>query len=108
MPINNISGLPGSSQAQRATDGSQVQVSRTEPTRQQDETGRPSTVDTVSLTDTAARLQGLETTLAQLPVVDSQRVETIQRAIEEGTFEVNAERIATKMLGFEGALDQVR
>lgn len=99
MAIDNITGLPGPQVQQR--DGAQVQVARTEPTKKQDETGRPSSVDTVTLTDTASRLRGLENTLANLPVVDSQRVEDIQRALEAGTFEMDFGRTAEKFLRFE-------
>lgn len=103
MAINNITGLPGN-QNQRTAEGSQVQVARSEPTVAQQQTGRPSTVDTVSLTDTAARLRELENSLAKLPVVDSQRVETIQQAIENGTYEPDPMRIASKMIKFEREL----
>lgn len=105
MPINNITGFPGN-QSQRASEGPQVQVARSEPTASQQQTGRPSTVDTVSLTDTAARLRELENSLAKLPVVDSQRVEDLQRAIENGSYEVDARRTAEKLLGFEQALQR--
>ena len=100
MPVTNVTGFPNN-QSQRTNDGSQVQVARSEPTASQQETGRPSTVDTVSLTDTAARLRGLENSLAELPVVDSQRVQNLQQAIADGTYEVNAKRVAGKMLGIE-------
>jgi negative regulator of flagellin synthesis FlgM len=100
MPINNVTGLPGN-QPQRTQDGAQVQVNRSEPEAEKQETGRPSTVDTVSLTDTSERLRNLENTLANLPVVDTQRVEAIQQAIAEGSFEINAEKIAEKMLQFD-------
>ncbi len=103
MPINNITGFPGP-QSQRTHEGSQVQVARSEPKVHQEQTGRPSTVDTVSLTDTAARLRELESTLANLPVVDTQRVEDIQRALAEGAFEVDPARVAEKMMAFEAQL----
>jgi negative regulator of flagellin synthesis FlgM len=105
MPINNITGFP-SSQAQQRSESSQVQVGRNEPSAKQQETGRPSTVDTVSLTDTSARLRQMENTLAQLPVVDNQRVEAIRRALAEGTFETDPERIAEKMVAMEKELDR--
>ncbi len=103
MPINNITGFQ-SGQAQQRTESSQVQVGRSEPSAKQQETGRPSTVDTVSLTDTSARLRQMENTLAKLPVVDSQRVEQVRRAIADGTFEVNPAKIAEKMVGMEKEL----
>lgn len=103
MPINNITGSQGP-QNQRTSEGTAVQVARGEPTANQQETGRPSQADTVSLTDTATRLQGLENTIASLPVEDSQRVEDIARAIENGSFEIDTGRIAEKMLDFESEL----
>jgi negative regulator of flagellin synthesis FlgM len=105
MAINNITGF-SANQAQQRTESSQVQVGRSEPSARQQETGRPSTVDTVSLTDTAARLRQMENTLAQLPVVDNQRVEEIRRAIAEGTFEVDPKRVAEKMVGLEKELSR--
>lgn len=105
MAINNITGFPGN-QSQRATDGSQVQVARSEPTASQQQTGRPSTMDTVSLTDTAARLRELENSLAKMPVVDSQRVESIQQAIANGSYEMDSGRVAEKMLRFEQDLQR--
>jgi negative regulator of flagellin synthesis FlgM len=101
MAINNITGLP-STQTPRNNEGSQV--ARDEPTTSQSETGRPSSVDTVSLSDTASRMHSLQNTLAELPVVDTQRVENIQRAIADGTFEIDPSRVAEKMLGFESDL----
>ena len=103
MPINNITGFPGN-QSQRSGEGSQVEVARKEPTASQNQTGRPSSSDTVTLTDAAAQLRSLESTLGELPVVDSQRVEDLQRAIENGSYEVDTQRIADKMLQFEANL----
>ncbi|HKJ76688.1 MAG TPA: flagellar biosynthesis anti-sigma factor FlgM [Gammaproteobacteria bacterium] len=100
MPINNITGFPGS-QAQRNGESSQAETARKEPTAPQSQTGRPSSSDTVTLTDAAAQLRSLENTVGELPVMDSQRVEDIQRAIENGSYEVDAERVADKMMQFE-------
>lgn len=104
MPINNVTGF-SSAQSQRATEGSKVEVSRSEPNVQQQETRSSSAADTVSLTDTAARLQKLENTIAQLPVVDTQRVEGLRNAIASGEYEVDAGRIADKMLKFDAELN---
>ena len=58
----------------------------------------------MSLTDTAARLRKLESTLAQLPVVDRQRVEAPRQAIADGSYRVDPARVAEKLLAFESAL----
>ena len=99
MPINNVTGFT-STQSQRATEGSRVEVARTEPSVEQQETGSTAATDTVSLTDTAARLQKLENTIAELPVMDSQRVEELRTAIANGEYKPDAGSIADKMLSF--------
>lgn len=62
--------------------------------------------DTVSLTDTAARLKELEMGLASQPVVDTQRVQSVQSAINDGSFEVDPDSVAEKMIEFETGLDE--
>ncbi|HFC53539.1 MAG TPA: flagellar biosynthesis anti-sigma factor FlgM [Gammaproteobacteria bacterium] len=57
--------------------------------------------DGVTLTSTAARLRSLENTISSLPVVDSRRVAEIKQTIDEGSYEINPQRIAEKMLDME-------
>ena len=64
--------------------------------------------DKVSFTGEASKLQALERELASQPVVDSQRVEAVRSAVDNGTFEVNPERIAEKMISLEQALTDAR
>jgi len=64
--------------------------------------GKPG--DKVSLTDTAKQLQGLADHVAQLPAVDSQRVDAIRQAVTNGTYQVHPQRVADKMVAFEKAL----
>jgi negative regulator of flagellin synthesis FlgM len=66
------------------------------------------TADRVSLTGEARQLKELETQIAAQPVVDSQRVAAVRTAIDNGTFTVNSERIAEKMLSLEQALTDAR
>ncbi|SFD92334.1 anti-sigma-28 factor, FlgM family [Thiohalospira halophila DSM 15071] len=54
--------------------------------------------DKVSFTDVASRLQSLEAAMAQEPAVDPHRVESVRQSIEDGTFEVNAESIASRLM----------
>jgi len=64
------------------------------------------TVDTdrVKLTDTAEKLRALEEQVAHQPVVDSQRVASVKKAIADGTFQVNVNRTAEKMIALENML----
>ncbi len=60
--------------------------------------------DTVQLSPAVQTLQKLEASIRELPEVDEQRVEAIRTAIAEGRFEINAERIAAKLVGLERSL----
>jgi negative regulator of flagellin synthesis FlgM len=83
---------------------SDVKVGRGEPSAAQNETGKPSTGDTVSLTDTASQLNQLATQLANLPVVDTQKVESLQQAIANGSYKVDANQIASGLTQLEYGL----
>jgi negative regulator of flagellin synthesis FlgM len=67
-----------------------------------------STADRVSLTGEALRLRELEAEISSQPVDDSQRVNAIRNAIENGTYTVNPERIAEKFLSLEQAITGAR
>ncbi len=58
----------------------------------------------VNLTDTAAKLQSLEAQIANQPVVDTQRVESVKKAIANGSFKIDSNRIAEKMADIESLL----
>ena len=79
------------------------QVGRTDPPLPKQQTGQPSTTDTVTLTDTATQLHKLEATIASLPIVDITRVEDVKSAIRNGQFQIDPQRVAGKMLSFENA-----
>ena len=72
--------------------------------KSQQKTGDSSTLDTVSLTDSAALLVKMEKAVQDAPVVDTQRVEDIRKAIANGSFEIDSARVAEKLLSFESRL----
>lgn len=55
----------------------------------------------VRLTDTAVNLKQVETRLADVPDVDRKRVESLRQRIESGAYEVNAGRLADRIIAFE-------
>ncbi len=73
-----------------------------------DNSGSGNAADSVSLTGEARQLQALEARIASEPVVDTQRVQAVRTAVEDGTFSVNPERIADKMMSLEQALTDMR
>lgn len=60
--------------------------------------------DSVVLTDTASRLQSLESLVNQAPAVDQQKVTALRQAITDGSYHVDSNRVAQKFARFETAL----
>jgi negative regulator of flagellin synthesis FlgM len=58
----------------------------------------------VQITDQARQLASLEHAVNSLPVVNESRVAQISRALEEGRYQIDAERIADKLLRAEQEL----
>ena len=104
MPIE-ITGQT-TNQLSNTKEGNNLHVVKddTSTPKSQQETGKSSALDTVSLTDSAALLAKMEKTIQDTPVVDTQRVEDIRKAIANGSFEIDTTRVAEKMLNFESRL----
>ncbi|MGS2724151.1 flagellar biosynthesis anti-sigma factor FlgM [Porticoccus sp. GXU_MW_L64] len=64
----------------------------------------PAASDTVTVTNQAARLQELEQSLANTPVVDSARVAELREAIASGSYQPDPQRIADKLSQLERKL----
>jgi negative regulator of flagellin synthesis FlgM len=52
----------------------------------------------VDISGMSARLRELDATIANVPVVDSARVNEIKQAIADGRFKVNADRVADSLI----------
>lgn len=61
----------------------------------------------VRITESARQLAALEAAVKRLPQVDEARVEKIRKAIEDGSYTIDAEATATKLLVFEHDLDSL-
>jgi negative regulator of flagellin synthesis FlgM len=68
----------------------------------------PAGSDQLQLSGKAAQLQALEAEIANLPVVDTQRVQDVQRTLATGNFEIVPARVAAKLLTFESGLGQAQ
>jgi negative regulator of flagellin synthesis FlgM len=104
MPIE-INGQPGNSQVQNQQRSEQTGNNATRASVSDEQTGNNNRgSDTVSLTDSAARLQSIQARLANVPIVDSQRVDNIRQALNEGGYQIDTNAIADRLLAFETSL----
>jgi negative regulator of flagellin synthesis FlgM len=63
-----------------------------------------STGDTVNLTRSGVLLQKLEETLANVPVVDAERVNAIREAITSGSYQIDAGAVADQIIRLDREL----
>jgi len=85
----------------RSIQGGQVSESQPRGAKSATQTaqsGAPASGPRVQLSPLGSQLAGIEAALADVPVIDSQRVEEIKLAISEGRFKVNPDVIADKLL----------
>lgn len=78
---------------ERAADGDKAETSS--------RTDASSTSSQVRLTDTATSLKQVEARIADLPNVDRARVDAVRQRVESGAYQVNAGRLADRLLAFE-------
>lgn len=93
MSVTIISGNPMPHQARQYT--TEDKAGNAQPTASADE------LATVHLTETAQQLQQ---TFNDSAVLDQEKVDKLRNAIDNGVYEIDPQRIATKIMEFEESL----
>jgi negative regulator of flagellin synthesis FlgM len=103
MPVNliglDLSGAPTSS-------ASRTSATQSATTSAQDATRQSQTP--VNITSTAALLARLQQALAAKPAIDWGAVDAIRRAIDSGSYTVNADKVAQGLIQSERTLGQLK
>ena len=86
------------------TQDSKMRPSRTDAADTPQDNAGSASQDKVSLTATAALLHKLDTEVAASPVVDTARVNGVRAAINDGSFSIDPDRVAGKLIRFELAV----
>lgn len=87
------------SKINKAKQATATQVSQTTTTR------APAPAETVSITDTAMRLNKVESQGSS--PINQERIASIKKAIAEGQYHIDPQRIAQKMIDMEDLLKDV-
>jgi negative regulator of flagellin synthesis FlgM len=96
-PLTTVKGSNSGAQAVDKAQGSAASTSTAA-------SSSSSTADQVTLTGSAITLQKLGEAVANAPVVNAQKVATVKTSVQNGTYQVDAGRVADKMLQFENGL----
>jgi negative regulator of flagellin synthesis FlgM len=96
-PAEPVAPVKGSNSGGAVTDKSQGEASGTGAAASQ-------TGDTVTLTSSARSLQKIEEAIAKAPVVNASKVAAVKNAVHSGTYQIDAGRVADKLLQFERGL----
>lgn len=64
----------------------------------------PTRGENVSLSAQAKNLKSLEQQIKEQPDIDDARVESIKAALQDGSFKIDAEKLAQKMLDFDQSI----
>ena len=62
--------------------------------------------DSIDLTANTARINRALESAAALPVIDNDRVASVKQALANGTYRIDAEKIAQKMTQFDSLINQ--
>ena len=60
--------------------------------------------ESVQLSKNARQLQSVSEKIASMPSVNSEKVAQLKQAIAEGSYQVDSQRVASKLLGLEAQL----
>jgi len=103
---NSIDGIRGihNNPAVEGQNQNRTQAAELESQAQSRVSSAPT--DSVVLTDVAAQMQKAEKVLAETPQVDKAKVEQIKASIADGSYQVNAEQVAEKLLRLEANMGQ--
>lgn len=88
-----VTGGAKSAPVERTSGGEQKVPSVTPPAR-----------DSVTLTSSARQMQKLADAVAAAPATSADRVAAVKQAVAQGSYEVNAERVADKLLAADREL----
>ncbi len=97
---NKISGIDG----RPVQVGGGAPVSRVRSTTDGNKAETTTSSSNIDVSDNARTLAALEDKISGLPVVSDARVEAVRKALDEGRYHVDAQRVADKMMRFEGDL----
>lgn len=101
---NDVSGVGPSALSKIADVGANRKVTSDEGAQKGSQKELAARPDTVEVTAQARLLERVEASLAGTPDVDSKRVDALQNAISQGSYQIDDQAIADRLLRIEKEL----
>jgi negative regulator of flagellin synthesis FlgM len=79
----------------------QAQTEQSKQTAQAVSPTKPATADSVALTPQATQLKELQKRIGETDAFDRKKVEDIKKALADGEYKINVDRLASKLAAFE-------
>ena len=98
--LNNSQALPGSTRTTGAKDSVEAKA-QPAPAAKAEQAGASQSGESVHLSNEAQQLQKATDSLRDQPVVNKARVAELKQAIADGSYKVDSNRVASKLLNFE-------
>lgn len=98
--IRGATGKPASTTTQKSKNtqgGKGVQSTASQVASQDD--------DSVELTEEVSRIQQIEKSLASIPIVNAGIVKAVSDSLEDGSYTVDSEKVADKIIEMEQQID---
>ena len=101
--VNNVKGQPQSNSTLNNIKQQKAELQKSDANQAAVVAKAPqkAATDSVSLTPQAQQLKSLQEKAQQQPAFDSKKVEELRKAISEGKYQVDAEKLAKNIAAFE-------
>jgi negative regulator of flagellin synthesis FlgM len=101
--VNNIKGQAQSNNVQNNVKQQKAELQKNDAQSLTNNTNAPqkAATDSVSLTPQAQQLKSMQEKAKDAPAFDSKKVEELKKAISEGKYQIDAQKLAKNIAAFE-------